>query len=65
METLTPLNLTVPQAATMLAVSRAHVYNLMTAGDLPFVQLGGERSYRRIRLVDLVAYNDARVVRRR
>ena len=65
MQTLTPLNLTIPEAAAMLAVSRSHIYDLLLSGALPFVQLGGERSHRRIRLVDLHAFNDRRLIDRR
>jgi excisionase family DNA binding protein len=61
---LTPLNLTVPQAAVLLACSRSHVYDLLLDGSLPYVQLGGLRSHRRIRLVDLTKYNNDRLIDR-
>ncbi len=61
---LTPLNLTIPQAAALLACSRSHLYDLLLDGSLPYVQLGGLRSHRRIRMVDLVKYNDDRLVDR-
>jgi excisionase family DNA binding protein len=61
---LTPLNLTIPQAAALLACSRSHLYDLLLDGSLPYVQLGGLRSHRRIRLVDLHKYNDDRLIDR-
>jgi excisionase family DNA binding protein len=53
------LNMTVPEAARALGCSRDHIYSLINAKRLPFVQLGGTRSMMRIRIVDLVAFNDA------
>ena len=48
--------LTIPQAAAILGCSRQHVYRLMHAGVIPFVDLsipGSNRSYTRISEVEL------------
>jgi excisionase family DNA binding protein len=50
-ETLTPA-----QAAKLLGVSRTHFYKVLDAGALPF-HVVGERD-RRIRVADLLAYQD-------
>jgi excisionase family DNA binding protein len=47
------LLLKIPEVAENLGISRAKVYELMAAGDLPSVKIGG---CRRVRAVDLVAY---------
>lgn len=55
-----PLNLTIPEAAKLLACSRDHVYTLMSTGELPWVQLGISRSMKRIRYADVVKLNKSR-----
>jgi excisionase family DNA binding protein len=47
------LLLKIPEVAENLGISRAKVYELMAAGDLPSVKIGG---CRRVRVEDLVAY---------
>ena len=37
----------IPEAAKLLGLSRATVYNLMDKGDLPYVKLGRSRRIRR------------------
>ena len=43
----------IPEVAENLGLSRAKVYELMAAGDLPSVKIGG---CRRVRAADLIAY---------
>lgn len=49
------LLLRVPEVAENLGISRAKVYELMAAGELRSVKIGG---CRRVRASDLVAYVD-------
>lgn len=37
---------TVPQVSEVLAISRSKIYQMMDAGELPFVKLGGSRRIR-------------------
>lgn len=41
-----PRLLTIPQAAERLGCSRANVYGLINAGELPVVSIGRSRGYR-------------------
>jgi excisionase family DNA binding protein len=50
-----PLLLAVPQAATLLGISRASAYRLVAAGELPARRLGGRVYVVTARLRDLVA----------
>ena len=47
------LLLKVPEAAAQLGISRAKLYELIAAGDLPAVKIGG---CRRLRSADLQSY---------
>lgn len=51
--------LTVPQVAERWSCSRQHVYNQLARGGLPSVTLGRSR---RIRVTDVVAYENAHQV---
>ena len=51
-ETITP-----SKAATILGMSRAHLYKVMDAGDLPFARVGRDR---RILLSDLADFSKRR-----
>ena len=37
------LTISLPEAASLLGVSRPHVYNLAKKGALPMIQLGGRK----------------------
>ena len=40
MEPMTRMTLTVPEAAELLGISRAHAYDCVRAGELPSISLG-------------------------
>ena len=50
------------QAADLLHVSRPHLVKLLKTNVLPFVKVG---SHRRVRVTDVLAYQDQQAVRRR
>jgi excisionase family DNA binding protein len=52
------LLVTIPEAATLLSLSRSKTYQLVTSGDLPAVHIGRSA---RIRRVDLTTWIDAQV----
>lgn len=55
------LLVTIPEAATLLSLSRSKTYQLVTSGDLPAVHIGRSA---RIRRVDLATWIDAQVAQR-
>lgn len=55
MTTLHPTMLTPTQAATLLNVSRSHVYRLAERGEIPAVHLGGVLRIPRQQLIDQIA----------
>lgn len=60
MET-TPLLLTIRDAAAALGIGKTYMYDLVDAGEIPYVQLGTpKRSMRRISIKDLEAYIETR-----
>jgi excisionase family DNA binding protein len=55
---------TIPVAAELMSCSRDHLYDLMTAGELTWVQTArqGSRSRRRIRHQDIVKFIRERTI---
>lgn len=45
---------TIPQACTMLNISRATIYRLMQSKELKFIEIGGNRRIRRIDLMQCI-----------
>lgn len=58
--TVTPLIVSVAEAAAILSVSRDHVYRLIESRELPVVQMAIGRSLTRIRMSALEALVDSR-----
>ncbi len=50
-------NLTVPEAARLIRLSRSQLYALMSKGELPFIKIGKRRLVPRRALLDLMERN--------
>jgi excisionase family DNA binding protein len=61
--TLEPLAYSVKDAATVLGVSRAMLYELISTGDLPSTKLGSRRLIRREAIVCLLEVNEVGAAR--
>lgn len=55
-------HMTPTQAAAFLGMSRAHLYKLLDAGDIPFLRVGRDR---RLVVSDVMAFDERRQVARR
>lgn len=63
---MSPQLLTIPQVSNFLSCTRQHVYKLISAGELPVVDIsapGSTRSTSRVRQEDLDAYLDRARIR--
>jgi excisionase family DNA binding protein len=60
---VTPLLLTIPEAAATLRCSPRHLYKLTAMGDLPVVMLGNRRRIPRVALEEWVATHQTRLNR--
>lgn len=55
MDRPTPLLLTVPEAAALLSIGRAKMYQLIARGDIKSVRIDGARRLRRADVEEYVA----------